>query len=133
MVAVGSVARSAWWTSRRPCWRPWKWNRRSYIRDVRSRRFSDSPPPPHLYSCRLWPWKLVRGGDPDNPTDRLFDLAADPLEQNDLSALMPDTLEMVRDSLQAIVLRRTAVGVEAHDPRMDPETLERLRSLGYIR
>ncbi|MCZ6767065.1 MAG: sulfatase [bacterium] len=89
--------------------------------------------PPHLYSCRVGPWKLIRGGDPMSPTDRLFDLSADPLEQNDLSEVMPDTLAMVRDSLQATVLWRTVPGIHARDPRIDPETLERLRSLGYIR
>jgi len=89
--------------------------------------------PPHLYSCRLGPWKLVRAGDPADPTDRLFNLTADPREQNDLAGLLPDTLDMMRDSLEVNVLWRTAAGIDADHSRMDPETLERLRSLGYIR
>ncbi|MBI4720439.1 MAG: sulfatase [Chitinivibrionia bacterium] len=89
--------------------------------------------PPQLYSCRLGPWKLVRRGDPDAPADMLFDLAADPLERNDLSLVLPDTLAMLRSALERTIRAHEELRLGSSNAAADPRLLERLRSLGYVK
>jgi arylsulfatase A-like enzyme len=88
--------------------------------------------PPYLYSFRWGPWKLIRRGELSHPSDLLFDLYADPLEQNDLAQAMPDTLDMLVDYLEAILAAREAVYSGEDRMHMDPEMLKKMRSLGYV-
>ncbi|MFH1755628.1 MAG: sulfatase [Candidatus Latescibacterota bacterium] len=88
--------------------------------------------PPYLYSMRLGPWKLIRRGDPSHPVDLLFDLSIDPGEMTDLAHELPDTLVYLQDYLEAILASREAIDVGEGKTHMDPETMKKLRTLGYI-
>ena len=88
--------------------------------------------PPHLYSLRLGSWKLVRRGRPSDPQDLLFDLGSDAAEQIDLAASLPDTLAVLREHLEAVLTLRSQVTPGTRERHMDPETLKKLRSLGYV-
>ena len=88
--------------------------------------------PPELHACRLRDWKLIRRGDPADPDERLYHVGDDPREMRDLAAIQPDTLMVVRSYLDAAIRLRADIQPEKFNSRLDPETLEQLRSLGYI-
>jgi len=64
----------------------------------------------------------------DLPLPELYDLGADPGETNNLAATRPQELERLRAGLGT--LRAGERGVAS--ARENPETLERLRALGYV-
>jgi len=69
-------------------------------------------------------WKYIRGAQPE-----LYDWRADPAELNNLAADKPDLVRSFESDLQAVV------GTESTDDQrqdMDQETIDRLRSLGYV-
>jgi arylsulfatase A-like enzyme len=85
-------------------------------------------------------WKLVWTPD---PSDRaiatgtewaLFDLATDPSETTDVAAAHPDQVERLRSALESW-RHRSGVSTIAlvPAPRVDHDTEERLRKLGYVR
>ncbi len=68
-------------------------------------------------------WKLVA-----NPRPELYDIVADPHETTDLAAAHP--AEVAR--LQQILADKGAAPPGRSDQTMDPDTLARLASLGYV-
>lgn len=60
------------------------------------------------------------------PTPELYDLATDPAERSNLAAARPDELR----ALAARIPSAAAPSAERNEP--DSETIERLRSLGYV-
>ncbi|MBP6874652.1 MAG: sulfatase [Candidatus Eisenbacteria bacterium] len=64
---------------------------------------------------------------------QLFDLAHDPLEQQDLSAERPDRAAHARAALEAFRANVLSAAREEVTVTMDEATRERLRGLGYIR
>ena len=79
-----------------------------------------------------WPLKAVVFDDP--PRAALFDLAADPLEQHDLAATRRRELArlvQLGEGLQRVLPKLGATAAEG-EVTLDPETLEQLKSLGYI-
>ncbi len=76
-----------------------------------------------LYGLREGSLKYV-----DLPIPELYDLAADPGETRNLAASRPADLERLASRLQT--LRAADAGVKPTPE--DPETLERLRALGYV-
>ncbi len=97
-----------------------------------SRRAVVSELPPHLYSLRLGRWKLIQRGPVGAPQLQLFDLAADPREQIDLAGALPDTLALLHDHLTGLIAGRSQTRLGSVQTSIDPRTLERLRSLGYV-
>jgi arylsulfatase A-like enzyme len=89
--------------------------------------------PPTLYSLRHGNWKLIQRGSQSAPDWRLFDLAHDAAEQNDLAGAYPDTLRMLRGWLDDIVATHARVMVQPGVITDDPEMLRDLRNLGYIK
>jgi arylsulfatase A-like enzyme len=82
-------------------------------------------------------WMLMRGDRKliEDARGGLFDLAADPLETNDLSAAEP---ELVEDLRVAAAAMRRHVALEASDApviedELDEQALRALKSLGYVR
>lgn len=78
-----------------------------------------------------WPWKLILRGE----RAELYDLAADPLERQDLSGRETDRMERLRDQL----VRWSTAPEAIERPRGDAGTvdvpdgeIERLRALGYL-
>ncbi len=108
-------------------------------------RAADSPPPPHyaetllpyedygwqpLFTLRDGNLKLHQGG-----YDALYDLGEDSGEEDDLlaggdpSGPVKAGYRQLAGALQAHRLQTAGV---SEDPAQDPDTLERLRSLGYL-
>jgi arylsulfatase A-like enzyme len=88
--------------------------------------------PPNLYALRLDRWKLIRRGRAAAPEHLLYDLAADPGERWDLAATLPDTLAALRAYLDGTLDGLRQVSMRRAETSLDPATLERLRSLGYV-
>ena len=79
------------------------------------------------------PWKYVH--DPDRG-DSLFDWSTDPLELTSVLGNEPDrAAKLRRELLERKALyeeRGRALGEVPADQPLDPETIEKLRSLGYL-
>lgn len=89
--------------------------------------------PPHLYALRWRRWKLIQRGPQSAPDWRLFDMSADPGEQNNLAAAYPDTVAALRGYLEGIVGTFSQTRLGDGPVAADPRALERLRALGYIK
>jgi arylsulfatase A-like enzyme len=77
-------------------------------------------------------WKLIYNHDPE--TYELYDVASDTRELNDLFMERDPSLDPIRDDLiQGIGLFPPREKIKERSIRMDKETMERLRSLGYIK
>jgi arylsulfatase A-like enzyme len=80
---------------------------------------------PQFFTVRSPEWKLHVS--PDGGIEELFDLSADPGETRNLITEQPEVAQRYRDLLQS----RMQLGVD-QDHELDRETLERLRSMGYV-
>ncbi len=89
--------------------------------------------PPTLFALRLDHWKLIRRGSVSTPDWRLYDLTADPLELTNLAAQQPDTLAMLQGYLEGKLAEVSRTRLATIGSSTDPELLDRLKSLGYIR
>ncbi len=84
---------------------------------------------PELETAISWPFKVIH--EPLRRQARLFDLSADPGESLDIAHQQMDQTRRLMKSLQAY--RRLAASVEgAEAAELDSETLETLKSLGYV-
>ncbi len=78
-----------------------------------------------------WPWKLERIAR--GRRQRLFHLERDPLERTDRADERPEVARRLSASLDEILARsRAAPRDEAVETPLDSETLEDLRTLGYV-
>jgi arylsulfatase A-like enzyme/Flp pilus assembly protein TadD len=66
------------------------------------------------------------------PEPELYDVIADPLEQNNLAAQQSATVEVLRAKLQDRLKARTPETPQASDGHMNPEAAAKLRALGYV-
>ena len=69
---------------------------------------------------------------------QLFDLNLDPSEQNDRAWASPEEIRRARSDLASLeessAALRERYGIRGESPaELDPETIEQLRSLGYVR
>jgi arylsulfatase A-like enzyme len=81
-----------------------------------------------LRSIQVGRYKLIVS---DRGEPELYDLDADPEETEDLTAAHPEIVsELAAELSKWVDARAAAAGSEA--PEMDAETLENLRSLGYL-
>jgi arylsulfatase A-like enzyme len=106
----------------------------SLLPAIDARRTTDPPAaglwretPPHEAEpapdgIRRQGWKMVEG--------RLHDLRADPWELRDASTSAPDQRSSLEHELERLLARRSPLEPEQAHP--GPETLEQLRSLGYV-
>jgi len=104
------------------------------------RRFVDGAPAEPLYAETLAPrldfgwsdlraWRDGRYKYVRAPRPELYDLGSDPSESRDVAAAHPDVVARMREGLD----RALGSWGEAESRRApDPETAERLRSLGYV-
>jgi arylsulfatase A-like enzyme/Flp pilus assembly protein TadD len=76
-----------------------------------------------LHAWRTERWKLVEA-----PRPELYDLEADSGESKDLAATRPEVVESLRRPLQTAL----AAARPMARPAVDPESAEKLRSLGYL-
>jgi arylsulfatase A-like enzyme len=85
----------------------------------------------NLKSWLEYPFKLVRGASSD--ALQLFDLAIDPLEQDNVAVARSDVALRLGAQLDARIAGYPLRNVPELEPGIsDPELLERLRALGYI-
>ena len=91
-----------------------------------------------LYAQRNLGWSSVRGLETGThrlilgPDPELYDLLVDPEEQHDLAAARPELIKELNLLLDQVALEPVGERGESKTPAMDPETVEQLRSLGYL-
>ena len=74
---------------------------------------------------------MVPMRDPD--AARLYDLAADPLEANDVASDRPEQAGPLREAATSYMRdAETPWGVEAEEVELDAMRLDQLRALGYV-
>jgi arylsulfatase A-like enzyme len=76
-----------------------------------------------LYGVRTPQWKYVRA-----PRPELYDLTVDPQEARNLYEERPEIARDLASRLDAILKHSP----DTREPSVDPETMEQLRSLGYV-
>lgn len=86
-------------------------------------RYSYSP----LYSLRLGRYKYI-----DAPRPELYDLEADPTESSNLAACRTALAGSLREQLNAFKSAYARHGVAPRPRGLNSETIEKLKSLGYI-
>ncbi|MCP4039460.1 MAG: sulfatase-like hydrolase/transferase [bacterium] len=94
-------------------------------RDLPAISMADSTHEQPLWSIRLWDWKLH-----DWQGERLFDLARDPGEKNNLASQQPERVAEIRR--RAARLLQTRPTPEDAPAQPSAETLRQLRELGYV-
>jgi len=77
-------------------------------------------------------YKLIRARNAGVERVMLFDLAADPLEKNEISGAMPGKTQELTEALETILSAVQQQALRASRSEMDDETREVLRSLGYV-
>jgi len=80
-----------------------------------------------LRGLREHEWKYI-----DAPRPELYDLGADPGESHNTLDSDPRRAAEMRATLEAIVVGDDVEAVASGQQATDPETMERLRSLGYV-
>jgi hypothetical protein len=80
-----------------------------------------------------WGHKLI---EVEGPDAELYDVLEDPTEALDLSAILPENVEVLQDCLQAFADRSEVQLSQASVTRVadydDPEVRRRLEELGYL-
>jgi len=81
-----------------------------------------------------WPRKYIHSSDGDHEA---YDLVEDPHEQVDLTRIEPDAVDDLAEVLEFRLENPRATFEQMNDravapPELDPEEIERLRSLGYF-
>ena len=66
------------------------------------------------------------------PRPELYDLTKDPEEKNNLAASQSSVAAALRETLEMLEGRYANVSVSQSAARLDPEALEKLKSLGYL-
>jgi arylsulfatase A-like enzyme len=85
-----------------------------------------------LRSVRTDRWKLILSPGPNNARGfELFDLANDPAETTNVFAAQPDVARGLQKMLEDF-LSRDRGSEETDLSDVDPETLEKLKSMGYL-
>jgi len=78
-------------------------------------------------ALRLGPWKLIQ--NLDGGRTELYDLSRDPSEQRNLAAVEEEIAARLKSMLEETELASVPI---QPDSEIDEDTLERLRSLGYV-
>lgn len=86
---------------------------------------------PSVVSIRTTQHKLV--WDYPNGKPELYDLVRDPGERHDIATLPDSPTAVLRQRLASHIERLRALGGYSEPGTVSPETLERLRALGYVR
>ena len=66
------------------------------------------------------------------PQPELYDLDADPEEKNNLAPQQTATIAVLKDRLQAMLLKRPYGPAPDNNSRLSPDALDKLRALGYV-
>jgi arylsulfatase A-like enzyme len=85
---------------------------------------------PRRWALVRWPWKLLATGGEE---PRLFNLAKDPREQNDLADNAPGRLKKMLQELSRIQQRDRKNRAQSASVPLDSETRRQLEGLGYLK
>ena len=91
-----------------------------------------------LYARLNLGWSPVRGLETEThrlilgPEPELYDVRADPGELRDLASTRPEIVSEMTDQLDRLIPDRDPADQNLKAPDLDPETVEQLRSLGYL-
>jgi arylsulfatase A-like enzyme len=77
-------------------------------------------------------FKLILAKRPDRERLMLFDLVSDPGETRDISETMPGKTQQMLEALETIVSAIQEQALQGSRATLDNETLEALKSLGYV-
>jgi len=88
-----------------------------------------SRPPRPMVSISEGPYRLFVREGPAPP--ELYDLTADPREQDDIASEQPEVLERMKKLAQDYLESTPAAWSGGPDVELDPDELEQLRALGY--
>ncbi len=80
-----------------------------------------------LFGIRTERYQYIRA-----PREELYDLDQDPLEKKNIVREKPAVAQELRAALEATLSRHTRADDAQAEGRIDPETAEKLRSLGYV-
>ena len=84
----------------------------------------------NLYATVQEGWKLIEG--PGEFGRKLFHVAEDPYERNDLAESHPERVEELAQRLEEYLAREYVPVTSSQSVDMDPELLEQLKMLGYV-
>ena len=96
-------------------------------RTVYAHRAHRHDPEQQLWSATQGRWKIIRSIE----GERLYDLAIDTAEHNDVAALHPDIVSRLSESINALRAAETVAGEKVAMP-LEPDMIEHLRALGYV-
>ena len=109
-----------------------------------SRWMAARTPPPEpvyaesYYACNSFGWHELRGlvtpklKYVDAPEPELYDLARDPSESSNVIATHQAEAAALHAQLEGVERKFEGVAASAPEARLDPETIEKLKSLGYV-
>ena len=80
-----------------------------------------------LFGIRTERYQYIRA-----PREELYDLDQDPMEKINILREKPAVAQELRQALQATLSRHTRAAAAQGAGQIDPETAEKLRSLGYV-
>ncbi len=124
--------------------------RASGIHDAVEQQFSsqgllqnDPPPDDAAYSETFYPfssfgWSPLHALETERfhyigaPQPELYDVIADPEEENNLAPQQTATLAVLKDKLQALLRQRPYMPVVSSNSGLSTDALDKLRALGYV-
>lgn len=68
----------------------------------------------------------------DAPQAELYDVTTDPGEKNNLAAQQTATVAVLKDKLQALLIKRPYTPGGSNSSGLSPDALDKLRALGYV-
>ncbi|MGH9669094.1 MAG: sulfatase-like hydrolase/transferase [Terriglobales bacterium] len=91
-----------------------------------------------FYPFSSFGWNPLRGLESgryhyiEAPKIELYDLIADPAEKHNLAGEQPAVAAVLKEKLRGLLARNPSPQKVAANPGLSPETIEKLRALGYV-
>ncbi|NIM06592.1 MAG: sulfatase-like hydrolase/transferase [Armatimonadetes bacterium] len=87
---------------------------------------------PYIAALRGEEWKFIAKSRPKQ--EELYNLEEDPAERKNVAAQHPQVLARMQEEMSSLMrMEEFASAADQEYKKVDPKTLERLRSLGYVK